>query len=68
MPESPRWLLAKGRLEQALEVLENMARINGKELPEWFKKRIVEKVEANKRNNIVQHEDHFNALDLCRYK
>lgn len=66
MPESPRWLLAKGRLEQALEVLENMARINGKELPKWFKKRLVDKVEANKRDNVVQHEDHFSALDLCR--
>lgn len=66
MPESPRWLLAKGRLEQALEVLENMASVNGKELPDWFRKRLVARVEANKRSNIKKEEEHFTALDLCR--
>ena len=32
--ESPRWLLVRGRSEEALDVLKNFARLNGKTLPE----------------------------------
>lgn len=32
MPESPRWLLASGRYEEAVKILNNMARINGTQL------------------------------------
>lgn len=37
LPESPRWLLAKGRLEEASKILETLARVNKKEMPEAFK-------------------------------
>lgn len=37
LPESPRWLLAKGRLEEALLILEKLAATNGKELPASFR-------------------------------
>ena len=30
MPESPRWLVATGKNERAKKVLENMAKVNGK--------------------------------------
>ncbi|XP_018306964.1 carcinine transporter isoform X3 [Mycetomoellerius zeteki] len=36
LPESPRWLLAKGRLSEANNILETLARVNGKELPTSF--------------------------------
>ena len=34
VPESPRWLLLKGRKEEALEVLHNLAKWNGTTFPE----------------------------------
>ncbi|XP_012538736.1 carcinine transporter isoform X6 [Monomorium pharaonis] len=40
LPESPRWLLAKGRLGEANDILETLARVNGKELPVSFKQKL----------------------------
>jgi hypothetical protein len=37
LPESPRWLLAKGRFEEGLQILETLARVNKNELPPSFK-------------------------------
>ncbi|XP_011157997.1 carcinine transporter isoform X2 [Solenopsis invicta] len=40
LPESPRWLLAKGRLGEANDILETLARVNGKELPASFTRKL----------------------------
>ncbi|XP_076241580.1 carcinine transporter isoform X1 [Calliopsis andreniformis] len=40
LPESPRWLLAKGRLGEANDILERLAKINGKALPTSFTQKL----------------------------
>jgi hypothetical protein len=37
IPESPRWLLSKGKLKDLIKVLKRIAKSNNKELPERYK-------------------------------
>ena len=37
LPESPRWLLAQGRITEAEKIIKDIAQFNGKPLPETFK-------------------------------
>lgn len=65
LPESPRWLLTKGKLQSALEILENMALHNQKEIPEWFRTNLQHKLlEINRKS--FQETETFGALDLFR--
>lgn len=66
MPESPRWLLAKGKLEEALKVLETMARVNGKEFPESFHSKLEERVLQEKHRKKKRVERNIGAMDLCK--
>lgn len=66
MPESPRWLLAKGKLEEALKILETMARVNGKEFPESFHSKLEERVKQEKLRTIKKKIRNIGALDLCK--
>lgn len=65
MPESPRWLLAKGKLEEALDTLEIMARVNKKTLPNTFRIKLHERVEADK-IRVKSTPKSIGAFDLCR--
>lgn len=68
MPESPRWLLAKGKLEEALHILEIMARINNKKLPNTFRIKLHERLEAEKiRIKTQTMTESVGTLDLCRW-
>ncbi|XP_070494195.1 carcinine transporter [Chironomus tepperi] len=66
MPESPRWLLAKGKLEDALKILETMARINGKEFPETFHSKLEERVLQEKQRKSKRKDRTVGASDLCK--
>lgn len=66
MPESPRWLLAKGKLEDALKVLETMAKVNDKQFPDSFKSKLEERVLQEKHRKNKKKEHNIGALDLCK--
>lgn len=66
MPESPRWLLAQGRFEDALKILEVMARVNGEKLPNSFRIKLHERVEADK-IRVKENVKSWNSFDLCRW-
>lgn len=65
LPESPRWLLARGRLEEALKILEVMARVNGCQLPASFRMELEKRVKLNK-TRTEKPSKTFGTLDLCR--
>uniref|UniRef100_A0A1B0DPS5 Major facilitator superfamily (MFS) profile domain-containing protein n=1 Tax=Phlebotomus papatasi TaxID=29031 RepID=A0A1B0DPS5_PHLPP len=67
MPESPRWLLAQGRLEEALKVLETMARVNGKDFPHWFRDKLQHRVAFRKLHGDAEKpQRRVGAFDLCK--
>ncbi|KYN09242.1 Organic cation transporter 1 [Trachymyrmex cornetzi] len=51
LPESPRWLLAKGRLSEANDILETLAHVNGKKLPTSFTQKLRQRMMMSRSNS-----------------
>ncbi|XP_076253965.1 carcinine transporter [Rhynchophorus ferrugineus] len=66
LPESPRWLLAKGKFEEASAIMEALARMNKKELPTSFKQQLKQKMMNKKDLNGEKHKpENLGLSDLC---
>ncbi|XP_022124534.2 carcinine transporter [Pieris rapae] len=65
LPESPRWLLMKERLEEANNILKTIARVNGKHLPEEFTTKLQKQVLEQKEHGVKETKN-ANAFSLCK--
>ncbi|KAG5315108.1 OCT1 protein, partial [Acromyrmex insinuator] len=62
IPESPRWLLSKNRIDEAEAIVQQMAKVNGKTVPTNFLRKM--EVEILKRQGISCNGRNSNDIDL----
>ncbi|CAB3230967.1 unnamed protein product [Arctia plantaginis] len=65
LPESPRWLLMREKLEEANNVLKTIAKVNGKELPEEYTIKLQRQVIEQKEKGISKVKS-VSVFALCR--
>ncbi len=53
MPESPRWLLARDRIDDAYKILKRIARSNGRSLPESYDTFVLEKTRELQKQGVA---------------
>ncbi|XP_063241584.1 carcinine transporter [Bacillus rossius redtenbacheri] len=67
LPESPRWLLAKGRFEEGYKILETLASVNNKELPPSFRTKLKQHMMLHRTKSEEQRlRKGPGAMALCR--
>ena len=60
MPESPRWLLSRGKTEDGVKLLKKMARVNDREIPQ----EVIKELQSNPVE--TEQETKENFLDLIK--
>ena len=60
IPESPRWLLSRGKTEDGVKLLKKMARVNDREIPQ----EVIKELQSNPVE--TEQESKENFLDLIK--
>ncbi|EDW67544.1 organic cation transporter protein [Drosophila virilis] len=68
VPESARWLLSKGRKEEAFVIIEKAAKVNRVQIPsEIYEQLVEEAAEKKRKDELAAAEPSASVFDLLRY-
>lgn len=66
LPESPRWLLARGRFQEADKILKKIARVNKRKLPHNYLVAVKQKYDADQRAAARGDAESYGVSDLFK--